>query len=35
MGIEMTVKSPGEVVKVIIPLLSFFPQQFQIYSFND
>ena len=38
-GIEITVKSLGEVVKVIIliiiPLLSLFPQQFQIYSFNN
>jgi len=38
-GIEITVKSLGEVVKVIIPIiippLSVFPQQFQIYSFNN
>ena len=38
-GIEITVKSLGEVVKVIILiiilLLSLFPQQFQIYNFNN
>ena len=34
-GMEMTVKSLGEVLKVIILPLSLFPQQFQIYSFND
>jgi hypothetical protein len=37
-GMEMTVKSLEEVVKVIIPTitppLSLFPQQFQICSFN-
>ena len=38
-GIEITVKSLEKVVKVIILtitlLLSFIPQQFQIYNFNN
>ena len=37
--IKITVKSLGEVVKVIILIITLplflFPQQFQIYSFDD